>query len=239
MNENIRVEKIGIMQPYFLPYIGYFQIIMAVDLFVFYDDVQFIKGGWINRNRIIINNELRYLTIPLKDASANKLIKDTFVKKDQKDFLIIEKKIEQCYKKAPFFSVVFPLIQTVMKGDYKTISELSISSIEMVSKYLLLSTKFVVSSEKFADTSNYKRSERLARICHTFSAKTYINAVGGQELYDKEGFLRMGIKLQFLKSQNSAEGLIDNNLLNVSILHLLMYYSPARIKILLQNYKLI
>jgi len=238
MNENLRVKKIGIMQPYFFPYIGYFQIIMAVDLFVFYDDVQFIKGGWINRNRIIINNELRYLTIPLKDASANKLIKDTFVKKDQKAFLIIEKKIEQCYKKAPFFSIVFPLIQNLLKGDYKTISELAMYSIEMVSRYLLLSTKFIVSSEKFGDTSRYKRSERLARICHTFSAETYINAIGGQELYDKEEFLRMNIKLQFLKSQKSAEGRIDHNLLNVSILHLLMYYPPDLIKVLLQDYKL-
>ena len=226
------------MQPYFLPYIGYFQIVAAVDFFVFYDDVQFIKGGWINRNRIIINDEPKYLTIPIQDASSNKLIRETLVKKSQKEFLLLEKKIEQCYKKAPFFAIVFPLIQSILQGEYTSISELSISSIKIISKYLEIPTEFFISSEKFSQTKGYKRSERLAEICHKLSADTYINPVGGKNLYDKDEFAKMGIRLQFLKSNPHIERQINNSWLNVSILHLIMYYSPYEVKRLLGDYEI-
>ena len=68
--------KVAIMQPYFFPYIGYFQLINAVDKFIIYDDVNYINRGWINRNQVLINGKESYITVPLKDASQNKLIKD-------------------------------------------------------------------------------------------------------------------------------------------------------------------
>lgn len=233
------MKKIAIMQPYFLPYIGYFQIVAAVDVFVFYDDVNFIKGGWINRNKIIINDEPHFITVPLQNASSNKLITDTLVKKNQRQFLSLEKKIEQRYKKAPYFSSVFPLILKVLRGDYKTISELSISSIKTIAGYLCITTEFVISSERFGDTKDYYRGERLSKICHQLSAKTYINAVGGQHLYDKKEFAERGIQLQFLKPEIINDNDIHSGLINMSILHLLMYKSVSEVKELLRLYQLI
>jgi hypothetical protein len=233
------MKKIAIMQPYFLPYIGYFQIVAAVDLFVFYDDVNFIKGGWINRNKIIINNEPNFITVPLQNASSNKLIRDTYVKKNQRQFLLLEKKIEQRYKKAPYFNSVFPLVQNILKGDYMTISELSISSIKTISEYLCISTEFVISSEKFGDTKDYYRSERLAKICHKLSATNYINAIGGEHLYDKNEFEERGIKLQFLKPKEFNALNSQSNLVNMSILHMLMYMSVTEVKQLLGLFELV
>ncbi len=78
--------KIAIMQPYIFPYIGYFQLIHAADVFVFYDDVNYINRGWINRNRILLNGKDQLFTIPCKEASQNKLIKDIEVLADKKAF---------------------------------------------------------------------------------------------------------------------------------------------------------
>ena len=100
--------KIGIMQPYFLPYIGYWQLLNAVDKYVIYDDVNYIKGGWINRNRILINKEPKYFNVKLNGASPNKLINEVEVSNDniwQKKLL---KTIEENYKKAPFLKKFFP-----------------------------------------------------------------------------------------------------------------------------------
>lgn len=233
------MKKIAIMQPYFLPYIGYFQIVAAVDIFVFYDDVNFIKGGWINRNKIIINDEPNFITVPVQNASSNKLIRDTYVKKNQRQFLLLEKKIEQRYKKAPYFASVFPLIQNILKGEFMTISELSISSIKTISNYLCIPTEFVISSEKFSDTKDFRRSERLAKICQELSAITYINAIGGRHLYDKNEFEERGIKLQFLKPEGFNDHNLQSSMYNMSILHILMYKSIREVKELLGLYELI
>lgn len=101
------MKKIAIMQPYFLPYIGYFQIVAAVDIFVFYDDVNYIKGGWINRNKIVINDKPHFITVPLQNASSNKLITDTLVKKNQKQFLSLEKKLNSGTRKHHTFRLFF------------------------------------------------------------------------------------------------------------------------------------
>ena len=99
------------MQPYFLPYIGYFQLIKAVNLFIIYDDVQFIKGGWINRNYILSNRNKSMFNLILKGASANKLINEISVQTDQNKLL---KTIYHSYKKAPYFEFVYPLIENIL-----------------------------------------------------------------------------------------------------------------------------
>lgn len=110
--------KLAIMQPYFLPYIGYWQLMNAVDMYVIYDDVNFIKGGWINRNRILYNGESKYLNIPMIGASSNKLINEVVVNSNYKLHENNLKIIEYAYKKAPYFNVIFPLVEkslSVMK----------------------------------------------------------------------------------------------------------------------------
>lgn len=102
--------KIAVMQPYLFPYIGYFQLLNAVDMFVVFDDVNFIKKGWINRNNILVNRQKYLFTVPLKDASQNKLIKEVQIADDgwQEKFL---KTVAQSYKKAEFFDEAFALIE--------------------------------------------------------------------------------------------------------------------------------
>src|SRR5699024_2218756 len=109
------MESIAIMQPYFLPYIGYFQLIAAVDRFIFYDDVDFIKNGWINRNRILINGEPKYLTIPCKNVSSNKKIKQTEHALDHRSKHKLLKKIRFAYCNAPFFDRIYSIIRQVFE----------------------------------------------------------------------------------------------------------------------------
>lgn len=125
------------MQPYFFPYIGYFQLIQAADKFVFYDDVNFIKNGWINRNRILLNSQPAYITVQLKGASSFKQINHVeFTDNREK----IRKTIEQAYKKAPYFDSAWPVINECLAFKTNLISELAIHSVIQVSKYLGIST---------------------------------------------------------------------------------------------------
>ena len=185
------------MQPYFFPYIGYFQLIRSVDKFVFYDDVNFINRGWVNRNRILVNGGASYFTVPLKGASQNKLIKD-IDKFGQADKL--RKSLEFAYRKAPFFSEIFTIVDSCLGGNFVKISELAIYSVTSICRYLGLEKDFEVSSEKYSEFAGMGKAERLIKICQANGAETYHNAIGGQALYSKEVFADARIELKFLKS---------------------------------------
>ncbi len=200
--------KIAVMQPYFFPYIGYFQLIHSVDKFVFYDDVNFIKNGWINRNRILINDHASYLTVQLADASPNKLINQVhFTDNRQK----LKKSIELAYKKSPYFINVWPVVEHCMNFETNMISELAVETIKAVCKYLGINTQFELSSASYSDTKGIDKAERLVTICERNNAKHYINPSGGIELYKKEFFENRGITLNFINSnrinyiQNGSE----------------------------------
>ena len=160
------MKKIAIMQPYFFPYIGYFQLINAVDKFVFYDDVNYINKGWINRNNIIVNGHAKFINIPLKKASQNKLIKDVFVV-NSKDLLKILKTIEYSYKKAPFFKEVFNLITDLFLdiNNDTSISDFNIKSTKQICEFLNINTIFFVSSNCCPAKQKMEKAERLINIC--------------------------------------------------------------------------
>src|SRR5690606_945429 len=128
--------KLAVMQPYLFPYIGYFQLINAVDVFVFYDDVAYIKNGWINRNRILMNGKSHYITVPCSKASYNKMIKSVQFDSRSKDYRKIVKTIKQAYVKAPFFEQVFPMMEQVFSTSSNRISALAQRSLVEVSDYL-------------------------------------------------------------------------------------------------------
>ncbi len=212
---------VAIMQPYFLPYIGYFQLINAVDKFIFYDDVNFIKNGWINRNRIIINNKINYLTVQLNGASSNKLINEVEFT-DNRNKLIST--INLAYKRAPYFNQVFPLINDILVFQTSSISELAIFSIEMVSEFLSINTIFEVSSLKYSDTKGLEKAERLKEICHRNEACKYINPIGGQGLYNKDDFRSANIDLHFLKTNFIKYKQFQHDFIsNLSIIDVLMF----------------
>ena len=138
--------KVAIMQPYFLPYIGYFQLINAVDKFVIYDDVNFINRGWINRNNILINSKKSYINVPLKEASQNKLINEIFISTDINWQRKMIRTIELAYKKAPFFLEVFSAFKKILESKNETISQLNANLIIAVCQYLSIDTLIQLSS---------------------------------------------------------------------------------------------
>lgn len=232
--------RVAIMQPYFLPYIGYFQMIKAVDVFVFYDDVNYIKRGWINRNKILVNQEGQYLTIPLREASQNKKINEIKTGIDTKELSRIFKTVEFSYKNAPYYAQVFPLLERILKLDSEFISDLAIESVKTLSEYLNLKTKFLISSKAFPETQSMERGNRLMEICHQLGAVNYINAIGGQEIYTKEDFAREKIHLSFIQSNNISYSQFGANFVPwLSILDVLMFNSPEVVNEFLNQYELI
>lgn len=226
------------MQPYFFPYIGYFQLINAVDTFVLYDDVTYIKGGWINRNRIYERGAASYWGLPLKNASSNRLIKDI---EYWRDWQRLVKTIQQNYGKTPFADAVWNLILLEVAGAQKltTISELNEYAIWKICQYLGITTTIIRSS----DLPKLKegRVERLCDICEQTGAKTYINAIGGQILYNKEQFKKEGIDLLFLKTNEIKYFQFHEDIFvpNLSILDVLMFNSKSEIRQMLNNYELV
>jgi hypothetical protein len=232
--------KVAIMQPYFMPYIGYFQLVNAVDKFVFYDDVQYIKGGRINRNRILINGEAKYINVPQIGASSNKLINEVGVDQRKKDYTNFLKTIEINYKRALFFDETFQLLKNVIERSYDNISEIAIESVKMCAEYLDLNTQFYVSSVAYPQTKGLERAERLKTICKDLGTNTYINAIGGQQLYSKEEFEKVNIDLKFIKTKPIQYKQFENDFVPwLSIIDVLMFNSPEEIQSMLNKYDLV
>jgi hypothetical protein len=229
--------KIAVMQPYFFPYIGYFQIIKAVDTFIFYDDVNFIKNGWINRNRILINGQASFFTLHVKDASSFKLINDiSFI--DNRNKLL--KSIAVSYSKAPNFKEVYELIERCFQDDVFKVSSIAVNSTIHVANYLKLNTNFEVSSIKYADTKGLERAQRLIEICKINNANTYINAVGGKDLYDKLFFKKYNIDLAFIKPREICYHQYKNDFVPwLSIIDVLMFNSIEDVQKMLDHYDLV
>lgn len=233
--------KIAIMQPYTFPYIGYFQMISAVDKFVFYDDVNYIKQGWINRNKILLNNKEYLFTIPLEKATSFSLIKDTKIDSKQYESWKINflKTLRQNYKKAPYFIAIYDLCICTLDSNCISISEVAIKSVMLASKYLNLKTEFVISSEQNAD-KELGRMERLIEICKKENANFYINGLGGLHLYKKDEFAKKDVHLHFIKSKPIKYKQFNNEFIPwLSILDVLMFNSPEEIKMMLDKYELL
>jgi hypothetical protein len=231
------MNKIAIMQPYIFPYIGYFQMVNAVDKFVFYDDVNYINRGWINRNRILINNEPKYITVELIKASQNKLINEIEVGNNINKLI---NSISLAYKKAPYYKEVFPVIENCLNYQTNLISELAIQSVISVSEYLNLPTQFEVSSELYADSKGIDKADRLIHICKKNDATHYINAIGGIELYNKEYFSGKNITLKFIKCYlSSYKQFNDEFVPGLSIIDVLMFNDIESCQKILNQFELI
>ena len=234
--------KIAINQPFTFPYIGYFQLISAVDKFILYDDVTYMKQSWINRNRILINNKDHFFTIPLASASSFKLIKDTYILNNFKEIEKIIKTIKQAYSKAPYYSETIKLITDCFYkiGKRTPISYIAFISIKNVCNYLGIKTEFEFSSKKYSQTINYGRKVRLFEIIKINNSDSYINLPGGTVLYSKEEFLKNGIKLNFIDRGNVRYKQFNNDFVPwLSIIDVLMFNSPDETRKLINQYSLV
>lgn len=231
---------LAVMQPYIFPYIGYFQLINAVNTFVFYDDVNFIKNGWINRNRILLNSKDHYITIPCLKVSSFKLINEVNFDQNNKEFKKLLKTIEQAYKRAPYFDEVFSLVESVLDNPTNKISELAERSVIEICQYLGIKTQFKVSSVAFPETKGMEKADRLISICKKEKAAYYINPIGGMELYEKSYFKKDEIQLSFIKSLPMKYDQFGNEFVPwLSIIDVLMFNTPEEIQELLLKFELI
>ncbi|AWI25652.1 WbqC family protein [Flavobacterium pallidum] len=233
--------KIAVMQPYIFPYVTYFQLIRAVDKFVLYDDVNFIKQGWINRNNVLINNAPYLFTVPLKHQSSFAKINETMINESlyplwKHKFL---RSLEQNYKKAPCFHEVLSLVKIILETNPDTIASLACESILRVSEYLNIETVFVHSYSNYGNDF-LKGEERVLDICTQENATDYLNLPGGMALYSSEHFMERNINLKFVKSGNIAYSQQrDTFTPNLSIIDILMYNEIDDVNRILNNYELI
>lgn len=227
------------MQPYFFPYIGYFQLIDAVDKFVIFDDVNYINRGWINRNRILINGKESIITLPLKAASQNKKINEIDLLLDGKEQQKMLRTIELNYKKAPFFEQVFHLICQIFKLNTVNISNFNYNQICIIRDYLGIKTDIVKSSQLYGN-QDLKGEARIIDICEKEHAREYINPSGGLDLYNKERFKEKGINLFFLQPKPIVYTQLTEEFIPwLSIIDVLMFNSVNDVKYLLKQYQLV
>ena len=188
--------KLGIMQPYFMPYIGYFQLMKAVDKYVVYDDVNYIKGGWANRNHILINGEKEMFTVTLQKASQNKLFNEIVIGDDFKKLM---KTLQMNYSRAINFDQTMVLMERIISFPNKQLAVFIANSFREILSYLSVETEILMSSETPKDNS-LRGKDKIIQICEILGADTYYNAVGGKNLYDQEEFREHGITLNFVDS---------------------------------------
>ena len=227
------------MQPYFFPYLGYFQLINSIDVFVYYDDVNFIKRGWVNRNNILVNGQHNLFKVPLIKASQNKLINELEIDLQQSWKINMLKTIKMSYKKAPFFDDIFPILENIINYENDNLAKYLINSLEKICDLLDLKKKFILSSD-LEKNSDLRGQQKIINICNSLNCSTYINPIGGKDLYNKLDFKKNDLNLKFIKPKDITYSQFNNEYVPwLSIIDLLMFNSKDEIQKFLNNYELI
>jgi hypothetical protein len=231
--------KLAIMQPYFLPYIGYFNLMRAADEFVIYDNIQFSKKGWINRNRILVNGGDAFITIPLKKGSDFLDVKDRWIADtwptDRRKLL---NRVAGAYMKAPYFEDAYPVFEKCVLHEERNLFGFILNSLQEIKRYLEIETPFVVSSTLDVDHS-LRSQDRVMAICKSRRADEYINPIGGVGLYSRESFEQAGITLRFLQAgSGSYEQFGDAFVHSLSIIDVMMFNSRSELKQIVASYAL-
>jgi len=231
--------KIAVMQPYFFPYLGYFQLIHASERFVFYDDVNFIKNGWINRNRFLFEGAPRYFTIPLAGASPFTLIRDIRVQpSDQPWRRKLVETMRVAYKGAPHRDEGMGLLEGTLAIESDAIADFARHSVKSVMEYLGLDRETIDSSARYGNESLHGEA-RILDICRREAASVYVNAPGGRPLYDSSRFRAAGVELRFVDGRldaypQQAPAFVPG----LSILDAIMHCPRARVAEMLGAYAL-
>ncbi|MDR1584091.1 MAG: WbqC family protein [Prevotellaceae bacterium] len=231
--------KIGIMQPNFFSYIGYWQLINIVDKYVIYDDVNYKKRAWMNRNSILINGKPNWLILPLRKISQNRLINEIEIDDSGDVRQKLLKKIIYAYKKAPYYYSAYPVVEDIMKNSENQFSHFLIYLIKSISHYLEIKTELIISSSIEKDNT-LKGQDKILDVCHRLKANEYYNGIGGQHLYSRDIFDNHGISLHFVKANVVEYKQLSNKFIpNLSIVDIMMFNSVSQIKDFLKQYELI
>lgn len=231
--------KLAIMQPYFFPYIGYFQLIQSADKFIVYDNIKYTKKGWINRNRFLQNGKDVLFSIPLKKDSDYLDVRERKVSPAFNRVKLLNQ-LKQSYGRAPAFNGAFPVVEKIIMNDEVNLFDYIHYSIVEVCSYLGIDTEIVKSSNIHVDHSLQSQGKVIA-LCQAVGATTYINAIGGQELYTRNDFSACGIDLKFIQSKPFEYKQLKNYFIPwLSIIDVLMFNSVDEIKTCIAtNYELV
>ena len=224
-------KKIAIMQPYFYPYIGYFQLIHAVDVYVNLDHVSFMPRSYMTRNTVKNNISIN---VPVANSSQNKKCNEVRVSLDEHHISKFYKTLHHQYSKSINYELVMEsLVKPCFTIEEKSISQFNIDLIKKICNFLDIKTKIIDSSCVFQNL-DLKKEHGLVSIVQQLGSNTYINAIGGQKLYSKDFFHSQGINLFFLKMND-----LDVPSQYASILDSLFILHPDQVKEQLTKYTLI
>jgi WbqC-like protein family len=230
---------LAVMQPYLFPYIGYFQLIGAVDRFVIYDDVSYIKGGWINRNRWLVGGTPDHFTFPVRDASSFRRIADMRLTEGGGWPPKLLKTFRQEYGRAPYFAAAFALLEEVVTLDESGVSRRAVASLRAVMGYLGMTTPLVETSACYGN-ADLRGVDRVIDICRREGATRYVNSIGGQKLYDVATFATAGIELQFLRSRPVEYRQFHEPFVPwLSVLDVIAFNPPDSVRTFLREYELV
>lgn len=227
------------MQPYFFPYLGYFQLIGSVDLFIMYDNIKYTKKGWINRNRMLQNGNDVIFSLPLQSDSDSL---DVCQRKLAADFNR-DKMLNQfrgAYRRAPHFEQTYPLLKQIVGYEDTNLFRFLHQSIVRICKYLDITTQISISSN-IAINHDLKSQDKVLALCEAVGANTYVNAIGGMDLYSKDVFRDKYIDLKFIRSLPFEYPQFGNEFVPwLSIIDVMMFNPVDAIKTCIStNYELI
>ena len=227
--------NIAVMQPYFLPYLGYFQLISAVDKFVVLDDVNFINRGWINRNRLLLGGKEHLFTLPLSAASQNKRICDIALATTDTSNRKLIKTIESAYGKAPQFERVMPSLREIILYDTAKLDEFLFNGLATICRLLKIDTE-IEKTARIYDNSHLSGAERILDICRKEAATEYLNLEGGKDLYNRAHFRDKGVELRFLAPNKTRYQQYEDEFVeNLSIMDVIMFNAADSIMAMLQD----
>lgn len=231
--------RVAIMQPYFLPYAGYFQLITATDRFVLCDDFQYTRHGWMTRNRFLRDEKDVLFSLPIKSDSQNTQIREREIAEDFTGSKLLNQ-LHNAYRKARFFSQTMPLLEHILQFKNRNLSTFLENSINQVCRHLQIKTPHGKTSE-LAINPTLKKADRVIALCLSMGAKEYVNSIGGQALYSKERFERHNIKLSFLDSKPFVYRQFGSSFVgSLSILDAMMFNSTHSIRSYLEtDYELV
>ncbi len=227
-------NRVAIMQPYFLPYIGYWQLMSYANIFVVYDDIEYTKKGWINRNRYLLNDRPETFTLPLKKDSDyldvyQRQLSETFALEKGK----LTRRLESAYRKAPFFREGKEFLEEVLSGTDDNLFQFIFQSIQIGHARLGMKTRLVVSSS-LGVPRQLNGPDRVIATCQALGATDYINPIGGVGLYDKADFSSAGIKLPVQKVRAIPYSQFGPQFIpNLSIVDVFMFCGASRARELL------
>lgn len=235
-------KSVAIMQPYFFPYLGYFSLIAATDLWIFFDTAQYIRHGWVNRNRILkpSKDDWQYITVPLEKHARDTPIKDIIPKSNGWQTKMLAQ-LEH-YKKAPFYNQVIELVREVIMSQESedSIAELNVRCIEYVCNYLKIDFYWEVFSEMDLDVEKVSAPDEWAlNICKEIGIKRYINSLGGLDFFDIRKYEQQGIEIEFIRNSLLRYPQPSKDFIRgLSIIDVMMFNEQSTVKKMVYNYNI-